>query len=98
MKILEFMVGVKKGSWCKSWKKKKYFFRFLSERQNLALYEGRIRTLQSNNYSVRYLVSYILSAKWFQKVNVKSSGCYFALCPKDSKCVRRYKVRETFII
>ena len=92
------MVGVKKGSCCKSWKKKKYFFRFLSERQNLALYEGRIRTLQSNNYSVRYLVSYILSPKWFQKFNVKSSGCYFALCPKDRNCVRRYKVRETFII
>ena len=75
MKKLEFMVGVKKGSCCKSWKKKKYFFRFLSERQNLALYEGRIRTLQSNNYSVRYLVSYILSLKWFQTFNVKSSGC-----------------------
>ena len=56
--------------------KKKYFFRFLSERQNLALYEGRIRTPKSNNYSVRYLVSYILSPKWFQKFNVKSSGIF----------------------
>ena len=52
MKTIEFMVGVKKGSCCKSWKKKKYFFSFLKRRQNLALYEGRIRTLQSNNYSV----------------------------------------------
>ena len=48
MKIIEFMVGVKKGSCCKVLEKKKYFFRYLSERQNLALYEGRIRTLQSN--------------------------------------------------
>ena len=39
MKILEFMVGVKKGSCCKVLQKKKYFFRYLSERENLALYQ-----------------------------------------------------------
>ena len=36
MKILEFMVGVKKGSCFKVLQKKKYFFR---ERENLALYQ-----------------------------------------------------------
>ena len=30
---------LKKGLVATSWKKKKYFFRYLSERQNLALYE-----------------------------------------------------------
>ena len=33
------MVGVKKGSCCKVLQKKKYFFRYLSERENLALYQ-----------------------------------------------------------
>ena len=42
MKVLEFMVGVKKGSCCKVLEKNNYFFRYLSERQNLAPYEGRI--------------------------------------------------------
>ena len=50
MKIVEFMVGVKKGLVAiKSWEKKKYFFRCLSEWQNLAL-SGRSNqtSLQSN--------------------------------------------------
>ena len=53
------MVGVKKGSCRKVLEKKKYFFRYLSERQNLALHEGRIWTLQSN---IQYVTWEVISS------------------------------------
>ena len=63
------MVGVKKGSCCKVLEKEKYFFRHLSERQNLALYEGRIRTLQSN---IQYVTWYLhIVAEMVSKVQRK---------------------------
>ena len=84
MKILEFMVGVKKGSWCKSWKKKKHFFRFLSERQNLALYEGRIRTLQSNDYSVLPGKLHIV-AEMVSKVQLEQFWMLFRIMSEGQK-------------
>ena len=66
--------------------KKEILFRFLSERQNLALYEGRIRTLQSNNYSVRYLVSYILYvAEMVSKVQREELWMLFPIMSEGQK-------------
>ena len=55
MKILEFMVGVKKGLVAKSWKKQEIYFFFKRMAKSSAA-EGRILSLQSNIQYVRYLV------------------------------------------
>ena len=88
MKILEFMVGVKKGLVAKS----------LSEWQNLAL--RKVEFYPSKViFSTLPGISYNCSRNGFNSSTLKkSSGLYLALCPKNRSCVRQHKVKDNFMI
>ena len=63
--------------------KEKYFFRHLSERQNLALYEGRIRTLQSN---IQYVTWYLhIVAEMVSKVQREEFWMLFRIMSEGQK-------------